>query len=204
MISLIRLSVLRCLPVLILILCFGCTTFKGPGEFTTIPGGEEEPLSSTPTTATSEASGGINTTLRGDRHGPTTPVTIAFDWPVESARLSRGFMLGRSRRKRSHWGLDLAAKKGTPILSAENGVVVYTGRAFKGYGNLVVIEHNDEWATMYAHLDKILVKEGASIERGHKIGTMGRTGRASGVHLHFEIRNNREPVNPLPYLPQGY
>lgn len=123
-----------------------------------------------------------------------------FDWPVDDARMSRGFLTG----KKNHWGLDLANKRGTPILASERGIVIYTGKGFRGYGNLIVIEHNEEWATLYSHLHKIEVEEGQAVQQGQRIGQMGRTGRASGVHLHFEIRHNRQPVNPLPYLPQGF
>lgn len=136
----------------------------------------------------------------GERRFVRPDEPLNFDWPVDQARMTRGFLLGR----RSHWGLDLAGARHTPIMAAERGVVVYTGKGFKGYGNLIVIEHNDEWATMYSHLQKISIKEGATVERGQVIGTMGRTGRASGVHLHFEVRHNRQPVNPLQYLPEGF
>jgi murein DD-endopeptidase MepM/ murein hydrolase activator NlpD len=129
-----------------------------------------------------------------------TGADYQFDWPVDDARLSRGFSLAA---RHSHWGIDLANVRGTPILAAERGRVIYTGNGFHGYGNLIVIEHGDEWATLYSHLSKIEVTEGQMIVRGEKIGQMGRTGRASGNHLHFEIRHFRQPVNPLAYLPQG-
>jgi len=121
-----------------------------------------------------------------------------FDWPVDEAKLSRGFI---NRKRKHHWGLDLANKKGTPILAAENGYVVYTGRQFHGYGRLIVIEHNDRWASLYAHLEKFLVKEGDFVKRGQSIGEMGRTGHATGYHLHFELRDNRIPVDPQLSLP---
>ena len=123
-----------------------------------------------------------------------------FDWPIDSARLSRGFKLA----KKSHWGLDLANDKGTPIFASERGRVIYTGRAFKGYGKLIVIEHGERWATLYAHLSKILVKEDDLVNQVQPIAEMGRTGRATGNHLHFELRYDRQPVNPLQYLPQGF
>lgn len=130
----------------------------------------------------------------------TDPVysEVNFDWPVDRARLTQGFQVG----KKVHFGVDLAGSKGTPILAAERGIVVYTGSGFRGYGKLVVIEHGTEWATLYSHLSKISVKEGQTVQQGQVIGGMGRTGRASGVHLHFEIRKNRQPVNPLALLPQ--
>ncbi|WP_413574456.1 M23 family metallopeptidase [Bdellovibrio sp. HCB290] len=122
----------------------------------------------------------------------------SFDWPVDSARMTRGFL---PNKRRPHLGIDLAAPKGTPILAAQGGTIIYAGREFKGYGKMVLIESGDGWATLYAHFDKILVSEGQRVRKGEVIGAMGRTGRATGVHLHFEIRKNRGPIDPLPLLP---
>lgn len=121
-----------------------------------------------------------------------------FDWPVDSARMTRGFL---PNKRRPHLGIDLAAPKGTPILASQGGTIIYAGREFKGYGKMVLIESGDGWATLYAHFDKILVSEGQKVRKGEVIGAMGRTGRATGVHLHFEIRKNRGPIDPLPLLP---
>jgi murein DD-endopeptidase MepM/ murein hydrolase activator NlpD len=122
-----------------------------------------------------------------------------FDWPVDSARMTRGFL---PNKRRPHLGIDLAAPKGTPILASQGGTIIYAGREFKGYGKMVLIESGDGWATLYAHFDKILVSEGQKVRKGEVIGAMGRTGRATGVHLHFEIRRNRGPIDPLPLLPE--
>lgn len=122
-----------------------------------------------------------------------------FDWPVDQARLSRGYL---PKKRKPHLGIDLAAKKGTPILAAHDGTVIYTGREFRGYGKMVMIEGSKGWATLYAHFSKITVKEGQKIHQGDQIGEMGRTGRATGTHLHFEIRSERGPVDPLDYLPR--
>lgn len=127
--------------------------------------------------------------------------TDLFDWPVDDARLTRGFL---PKKRRPHLGIDLAAKRGTPILAAQGGLVIYTGREFRGYGKMVLIESGKGWATLYAHMDKILVQEGQKISQGQMIGAMGRTGRATGVHLHFEIRKDRGPIDPLPLLPNGH
>lgn len=126
--------------------------------------------------------------------------TLAFDWPVDRARMTRGFL---PNKKRPHLGIDLAAPKGTPIIASQSGTVIYAGREFKGYGKMVLIESGDGWATLYAHFDKILVTEGQKVRQGEVVGAMGRTGRATGVHLHFEIRKNRGPIDPLPLLPQA-
>lgn len=177
-----------------LFLIAGCSTFQGPGDYRT---------QGPPDEGSSPVAVPVGPTLQwsGERLKQTESTTgMNFDWPVDNASMSRGFLLG----KRWHYGVDLAAPKGTPILAAENGVVIYVGKGFSGYGKLIVVEHNENWATLYAHLNKFNVKEGERIKRGEKLGEMGRTGRASGVHLHFEIRFNRQPVNPLMYLPQGY
>lgn len=123
-----------------------------------------------------------------------------FDWPVDRARLSRGF---KTEGRRPHLGIDLAGPKKTPIYSSHGGVVIYTGRDFRGFGKMILIETGSGWATLYAHLDEILVSEGQRVRLGESIGLMGNTGRSTGPHLHFEIRKNKSPVDPLIYLPGG-
>lgn len=135
--------------------------------------------------------------------GLITPLNFKFefDWPVDKARLTRGFM--PHARPRPHLGLDLASKKGTPIFSANNGHVIYAGSGFRGYGRFVIIEHEGEWASFYGHLDKILVKQGSYIKKGDLVGKMGKTGRATGTHLHFELRRGKKALDPIAFLPQG-
>ncbi len=130
---------------------------------------------------------------------PSLPIEMTFDWPVDRARMTRGFL---PKKKRPHLGIDLAAPKGTPILASQAGTVIYAGKEFSGYGKMVLIESGSGWATLYAHFDRILVSEGQRVGQGEVIGAMGRTGRATGVHLHFEIRRNRGPIDPLPLLPR--
>lgn len=127
-----------------------------------------------------------------------------FDWPVWEARMSRGFLpKGTKRRRRPHKGIDLAAARGTAVMASHDGTIIYTGKGFKGYGKMIMIESPDGWATLYGHLDKIIVHEGAKIKQGEVIGALGNTGRSSGPHLHFEIRKLDGPVDPLPLLPAG-
>lgn len=123
-----------------------------------------------------------------------------FDWPVDKARLTRGY---RPSGRRPHMGIDLAAPRKTPVFSAHQGTVLYAGRDFRGYGNMILIESSHGWATLYAHLNKILVSEGQKVRLGEPIGLMGNTGHSTGPHLHFEIRKNKGPVDPLLYLPGG-
>lgn len=130
-----------------------------------------------------------------------------FDWPVWEARMTRGYLpRGTKRRRRPHKGIDLAAQRGTAVMASHDGLVIYTGKAFKGYGKMIMIETTGEnagFATLYAHLDKIVVFEGQKIRQGEVIGALGNTGRSSGPHLHFEIRKLDGPIDPLPFLPAG-
>lgn len=132
-----------------------------------------------------------------------TPVEIdpSLDWPVDKARLTRGFL--PNAQPRPHFGLDLASSKGTPIYAAQGGTVIYAGNGFRGYGRFIIVENNFGWATFYSHLDKMLVKNGEHVEKGQKIGKMGRTGRATGPHLHFEVRKDKKAIDPLAFLPKG-
>ncbi len=123
-----------------------------------------------------------------------------IDWPVDRARLTRGFF---TNRRRPHLGIDLAGPRGTPVLSAHHGVVIYAGRDFRGFGKMLIIEGENGWASLYAHLDQILVQEGQQVRQGSTIAKMGNTGRSTGPHLHFELRKDKLPVDPLVYLPGG-
>ncbi|NOX35815.1 MAG: M23 family metallopeptidase [Deltaproteobacteria bacterium] len=102
-------------------------------------------------------------------------------------------------RKEFHSGLDIANKTGTKIIASANGRISYAGR--KMYiGNLVVIDHGHGRVTKYGHMKKILVKSGQEVKRGDVIGLIGNTGRSTGPHVHYEVRINGTPVNPLRYI----
>ncbi|TML65059.1 MAG: M23 family metallopeptidase, partial [Actinobacteria bacterium] len=96
-------------------------------------------------------------------------------------------------------GIDLAAGMGDPIHAAANGVVVFAGPR-GGYGLATLIDHGGSLATLYAHQSQILVSAGQHVVRGQVIGLVGATGYATGPHLHFEVRVNGTPVDPMPYL----
>lgn len=106
------------------------------------------------------------------------------------------------RKNGKHDGIDLAANRGVKILAAADGTVLFSGYGPTGYGLTVLIKHTDNVFTVYSHNDKNLVKKGKRVRRGQAIATVGKTGRASGDHLHFEVRVNRVAYNPLAYLPK--
>lgn len=105
----------------------------------------------------------------------------------------------KGRGIRMHAGVDMAGPRGTPIYSTADGVVVAAGRE-SGYGNVVKIRHDFGLETVYGHLSRIRVTVGQQVSRGVQIGDMGSTGRSTGSHLHYEVRVNDQPVNPMTYL----
>ena len=117
-----------------------------------------------------------------------------FIWP-SSGSLVAGFDEARNK------GFDIAGKAGDPVLAAADGRVVYAGAGLRGYGNLVILKHNNIYLTAYAHNQTLLVKEDQNVRRGQKIAEMGSTD-ADRVKLHFEIRRQGKPVDPARYLPQ--
>jgi murein DD-endopeptidase MepM/ murein hydrolase activator NlpD len=99
-----------------------------------------------------------------------------------------------------HPGVDLAADRGTPIYAAETGVVVFAGYHRNGYGELVILDHGNGWTTYYAHMSTRFVDCGDQLPKGQILGEMGMTGNATGIHLHFEIRENDLPLNPYNFI----
>ncbi|MCK5295691.1 MAG: M23 family metallopeptidase, partial [Alphaproteobacteria bacterium] len=128
---------------------------------------------------------------------PLKRSTWHFAWPVEGKLISK---YGKAGKGRHNDGINIEVSKGTPILAAENGVIVYSGNELRGFGNLLLVKHSDGWMTAYAHNDKIVVKYGQKIKRGQKIALAGNTGNVSKPQLHFEIRSGGRAVNPLKYM----
>jgi lipoprotein NlpD len=131
----------------------------------------------------------------------TTPAPVAsggdddvsFIWPTSGSQIS-GFDETKNK------GLDLGGKAGDPVLAAADGRVVYAGAGLRGYGNLLILKHNNTYLTAYAHNQTLLVKEDQSVRKGQKIAEMGSSD-ADRVKLHFEIRRQGKPVDPAKYLP---
>lgn len=128
---------------------------------------------------------------------PLKRSTWHFAWPVEGKLLSK---YGKAGKGRYNDGINIEVSKGTPVLAAENGVIVYSGNELRGFGNLLLVKHSDGWMSAYAHNDKIVVKYGQKIKRGQKIALAGNTGNVSKPQLHFEIRSGGRAVNPLKYM----
>ncbi|MBO7258224.1 MAG: M23 family metallopeptidase [Alphaproteobacteria bacterium] len=122
---------------------------------------------------------------------------VNFAWPVKGKVISS---FGSKGGGVKNDGINIAAKKGTPIKSAEAGVVVYAGNELKGYGNLLLVRHEKGFMSAYAHADELFVKIGDVVAKGDKIATVGTTGNVKVPQLHFEIRKKTKSVDPKKYL----
>jgi lipoprotein NlpD len=119
-----------------------------------------------------------------------------WSWPAS------GLLIGKFSSNGSlNKGIDIAGNLGQPVLAASDGTVVYAGSGLRGYGELVIIKHSDTYVSAYGHNQKLLVQEGQQVKAGQKIAEMGSTG-TDRVKLHFEIRRQGKPVDPLQYLPR--
>ncbi len=154
--------------------------------------GSATPASATPAPAAGAASAA--------RPAPAAPAAqpggedeVAWIWPANGTLLA-GFDEVKNK------GLDIGGRAGEPILAAGDGRVVYAGAGLRGYGNLIILKHNNTFLTAYAHNQTLLVKEDQSVRKGQKIAEMGNSD-ADRVKLHFEIRRQGKPVDPAQYLP---
>lgn len=129
--------------------------------------------------------------------GPAVEVRRSrFLWPVKGVLFSRFGV----RDGTQHDGIDISAPKGTVVVAADGGDVLYSG-VQRGYGNIVLVKHADGLITIYAHNDENGVRTGERVKQGQPIARVGQTGRATGPHVHFEVRQDRVPRNPLFFLP---
>jgi murein DD-endopeptidase MepM/ murein hydrolase activator NlpD len=120
-----------------------------------------------------------------------------FIWPVRG-RVVSGF--GFKAKGLRNDGINIAAKRGTPVKATENGVVVYAGNELRGFGNLLLIKHANGWVSAYAHNDTVLAKRGDKVAKGQQIATVGSTGSVKNPQLHFEMRRGRTAKDPRKYL----
>ncbi len=120
-----------------------------------------------------------------------------FLWPLQGEQVAA---FGPQGDGRHNDGINIAAARGTTVVAAENGVVAYAGNELRGFGNLLLIKHSDDWITAYAHNDRLLVSAGDSVTRGQAIAEVGATGSVAQPQLHFEIRKGTRAVDPMPLL----
>ena len=118
---------------------------------------------------------------------------LAWIWPAQGTLLA-GFDEAKNK------GLDISGKPGDAVIASADGRVVYAGAGLRGYGNLIILKHNNTFLTAYAHNQTLLVKEDQAVKKGQKIAEMGNSD-ADRVKLHFEIRRQGKPVDPAKYLP---
>ena len=163
--------------------------------------GPTPPVASRPA-ATPPAPAGTATPAPVPASTPTGPAGLGafragqWQWPTQGQVISR-YAEGDKARQ----GIAIAGTAGQPVRAAAAGTVVYSGAGLVGYGELIIIKHSDEWLSAYGHNRRRLVAEGASISAGQQIAELGRTGTSRDM-LHFEIRRNGKPVDPMPLLPR--
>jgi murein DD-endopeptidase MepM/ murein hydrolase activator NlpD len=168
-----------------------------PGQVITIPGGHRELVTWLDFVPTSNRSGG--TTATSELGGGGCPGSYAGSapgiWPTDGPHTISGNNYGPT-----HLGIDITATASTLILASGGGVVVYASFSQYGYGNVIEIDHMDGFATVYAHLSQINVQRCQTVTGGEVIGVAGTTGNSTGVHLHFEVRENNANINPWSIL----
>jgi murein DD-endopeptidase MepM/ murein hydrolase activator NlpD len=165
-----------------------------------VPGAtREQQVGSAPSGSGPEAEPNAAATLprpSGDRPGKLA-------WPLRdrngSGRAGVIYSKYGQRDGQPHDGVDISAPEGTTIVAAAEGVVIFAGER-SGYGSIVILRHSGQLLTVYAHASELLVKEGDRVAEGTPVARVGRSGRTTGPHLHFEVREGVKPRDPLPYL----
>lgn len=122
---------------------------------------------------------------------------VNFAWPLKGNIISN---YGGKGHGVKNDGINIGAKKGTPIKASESGIVVYAGNELKGYGNLILLKHEKNFMTAYAHADQLMVDVGDVVDKGQKIATVGQTGNVKSPQLHFEVRQKTKAVDPKKHL----
>lgn len=161
------------------------------GQTLKIPGGTSGGV----VTAARAPEADVGDLARNVSYGAATPRSGSlFDWPVQGRMIGA---YGLSDAGKRNDGVNIAAPVGTPVRAAGDGEVVYRGSELEGYGNLLLIKHEDGFVTAYAHNDAMLVKKGDRVRKGQVIAKVGQTGSASEPQLHFEIRQNLKAIDPV-------
>lgn len=132
--------------------------------------------------------------ITGEASDEVIQLTGKWQWPLKNVSVSSPY---GERGRKFHQGVDLRAPMRTKVLAANEGTVVYVGTKIRGYGRMVVLKHEDNFYTVYAHHSKNLVKVGKRVKRGEVIAYSGKSGHAHGPHLHFEIRKGTQSYDPV-------
>jgi murein DD-endopeptidase MepM/ murein hydrolase activator NlpD len=146
---------------------------------------------------TASAASGTSVTSNGQLPTPEPLSGNSFRWPVKG-RIISGF--GTKPDGGHNDGVNIAVPQGTPVKAAENGVVAYSGSELKGYGNLVLVRHANNWVSAYANNEQLLVKRGDKVSRGQVIAKAGTSGSVTEPQVHFELRKGSRPVDPTQYM----
>ena len=120
-----------------------------------------------------------------------------FIWPVQGSIIT---YFGKQKGGRKNDGINIVSVKGNPVRAAMSGKVIYRGNELLAWGNLIIIKHKNNWTTAYAHLDKLLVRKGETIKTGDIIASVGATGNVDKSQLHFQVRKNSKPLDPIKFL----
>ncbi len=150
-----------------------------------------------PTRTTTEQVAPRTATRTAQTPDPPARSGQGFAWPVQG-RVIAGF--GPTAEGERNDGINIAVDRGTPVKAADHGVIVYAGNELKGFGNLLLVKHEDGWVTAYAHNDSLLAKRGQNVRRGEVIAKAGQTGNVTSPQVHFEVRRGSKAVNPLDHL----
>jgi len=137
-------------------------------------------------------------TKENGKTSPSPRPAAILQWPIKNPILTSPF---GTRWGKPHEGIDMAAAIGTPVYSAAPGVVLYSGDQVKGYGHMLVLQHEGNLVTVYAHNSALKVRTGERVKVGQEIALAGDSGRSTAPHLHFEVRRGELPQDPIPFLP---
>ncbi len=134
---------------------------------------------------------------KGEKEDKITLEKGRFIWPV-NGEVTSGFGI---RNGQKHNGIDISAPAGADIVAADDGEVIYSDNGMRGYGNLIILQHKDKFVTIYGHNKENLVSVGKNVKKSELIARVGNSGNSTGYHLHFEIRRDTKPRNPIFFLP---
>ncbi len=163
-----------------------------PGAAVETSGVVVRPVSPTGAPSANGTAAASNGTAKSGAPAAAAAEDFSFAWPA-NGQVVAGFDEAKNK------GIDITGKAGDPVLAAADGQVVYAGAGLRGYGNLIIVKHNNTYLTAYAHNQKLLVKEDQKVRKGEKIAEMGSSD-ADRVKLHFEVRRQGKPVDPARYL----